>query len=182
MSEGEINQEILEIFMRNVRAPDQNWGDLKAQIAACNTGERKVHEMINRFGIETFRQGVGDLLDYAENQARAIIRDLPDGKYDFADYIDEDAVDGWPCRIKLSLEINEDNLILDFTGSDPQLESSMNMPTGGDPRHALVLVGVIYVLYSLDPRLYLNSGIARACRCILPSGTMVNPVFQLQWE
>ena len=177
MSEGEINQEILEVFMRNVRAPDQNWGDLKAQIAACNTGERKVHEMINRFGIETFRQGVGDLLDYAENQARAIIRDLPDGKYDFADYIDEDAVDGWPCRIKLSLEINEDNLILDFTGSDPQLESSMNMPTGGDPRHALVLVGVIYVLYSLDPRLYLNSGIARACRCILPSGTMVNPVF-----
>ena len=59
--------------------------------------------MINRFGIETFRQGVEDCLDCAENQARAIIRDLPDGKYDFADYIDEDAVDGWPCRIKLSL-------------------------------------------------------------------------------
>ena len=68
--------------------------------------------MINCLALKLFVKRVGDLLDYAENQARAIIRDLPDGKHDFADYIDEDAVDGWPCRIKLSLEINEDNLIL----------------------------------------------------------------------
>jgi N-methylhydantoinase B len=53
----------------------------------------------------------------------------------------------------------------------------MNIPTGGDPRHVLVLVGVVYVLYSLDPKLYLNSGITRICKCILPSGTMVNPEF-----
>ena len=113
--------------------------------------------MIERFGIDTFREGVGDLLDYAEKQARAIIRELPNGRYDFRDYIDEDAVNGWPCRLKLSLIIDDDELVLDFTGSDPQLESSMNMPTGGDPRHVLMLVGVVYVLYSLDPRLYLNS-------------------------
>ena len=177
LREGELNQKMLDVFLANVRAPDQNWGDLKAQIAACNTGERKVAEMIERFGIDTFRKGVGDLLDYAEKQARAIIRKLPNGRYDFRDYIDEDAVNGWPCRLKLSLIIDDDELVLDFTGSDPQLESSMNMPTGGDPRHVLMLVGVVYVLYSLDPRLYLNSGIARACRCILPSGTIVNPVF-----
>ncbi|MBK13288.1 MAG: hydantoin utilization protein B [Porticoccaceae bacterium] len=177
LREGELNQKMLDVFLANVRAPEQNWGDLKAQIAACNTGERKVAEMIERFGIDTFRKGVGDLLDYAEKQARAIIRELPNGRYNFRDYIDEDAVNGWPCRLKLSLIIHDDELVLDFTGSDPQLESSMNMPTGGDPRHVLMLVGVVYVLYSLDPRLYLNSGIARACRCILPSGTIVNPVF-----
>jgi N-methylhydantoinase B/oxoprolinase/acetone carboxylase alpha subunit len=50
--EGEIDRKLLDIFLTNVRAPDQNWGDLKAQIAACNTGERKVHEMIERFGVE----------------------------------------------------------------------------------------------------------------------------------
>lgn len=172
-----INQEILDIFFKNVRAPEQNWGDLKAQIAACNTGERKVQEMIKRFGIETFREGIPELLNYAENQARAIVRNLPNGKYEFWDYIDEDAVNGWPCRIKLTLVIEDETLILDFTGSDPQLESSMNIPTGGDPRHVLVLVGVVYVLYSLNPKLYLNSGITRICKCILPSGTMVNPEF-----
>jgi N-methylhydantoinase B len=177
LTEEGINQKILDIFLKNVRAPEQNWGDLKAQIAACNTGERKVQEMIKRFGIETFREGIPELLNYAENQARAIVRNLPNGKYEFWDYIDEDAVNGWPCRIKLTLVIEDETLILDFTGSDPQLESSMNIPTGGDPRHVLVLVGVVYVLYSLDPKLYLNSGITRICKCILPSGTMVNPEF-----
>ncbi len=174
---GKLNRQVLDIFFTNVRAPEQNWGDLKAQIAACNTGERKVKEMIARFGIDTFREGVHDLLDYAEAQARQIVRGLPDGTYTFADYIDEDAPNGWPCRLKLTLTIKDDELIFDFTGSDPQLESSLNMPTGGDERHVLMLVGMVYVLYSLDPSLFLNSGVARVCRCILPSGTIVNPVF-----
>ncbi|MCY3670332.1 MAG: hydantoinase B/oxoprolinase family protein, partial [Alphaproteobacteria bacterium] len=95
----------------------------------------------------------------------------------FADYMDEDSVDGRPCRMKLTVIVRDEELIFDFTGSDPQLESSLNMPTGGDERHVLLLVGMTYVLYSLDPSLYLNSGIARVCRCILPSGTMVNPEF-----
>lgn len=174
---GELNRQVLDIFLTNVRAPEQNWGDLKAQIAACNTGERKVKEMIARFGIETFRQGVADLLDYAEAQARQIVRGQPDGTYTFADYMDEDAPGGWPCRLRLALTIRGDELIFDFTGSDPQLESSLNMPTGGDERHVLLLVGMVYVLYSLDPALFLNSGVARVCRCIMPSGTICNPDF-----
>lgn len=174
---GELNRQVLDIFLTNVRAPEQNWGDLKAQIAACNTGERKVKEMIARFGVDTFKQGVADLLDYAEAQARQIVRGLPDGTYTFADYMDEDAPGGWPCRLKLALTIRGDELIFDFTGSDPQLESSLNMPTGGDERHVLLLVGMVYVLYSLDPALFLNSGVARVCRCIMPSGTICNPVF-----
>ena len=175
--EGELDRQVLDFFLTNVRAPEQNWGDLKAQIAACNTGERKVREMVARFGVDVFRDGVADLLDYAEAQARAIVRALPDGTYPFADYMDEDAVDGWPCRLKLTLVIDGDELVFDFTGSDPQLESSLNMPTGGDERHTLLMVGMTYVLYSLDPSLYLNSGVGRVCRCILPSGTIVNPKF-----
>lgn len=177
LMEGEINQQILDVFLKNVRAPEQNWGDLKAQIAACNTGERKVLEMIERFGVDVFKEGVADLLDYAEAQARAVVRGLPDGRYPFADFMDEDAPDGWPCRLMLTLIIDGDSLIFDFTGSDPQLESSLNIPTGGDERHTLLMVGLTYVLYSLDPTLFLNSGISRVCRCILPAGTIVNPVF-----
>lgn len=177
MEAGEVNREVLDVFLTNVRAPDQNWGDMKAQIAACNTGERKVKEMIERFGVETFKTGAEDLLDYAEAQARRIVRDLPDGVYPFADFMDEDSVDGWPCRLMLTLTVKGDELIFDFTGSDPQVESSLNLPSGGDPRHTLLMVGLTYVLYSLDPSLFLNAGIARVCRCILPSGTIVNPEF-----
>ena len=177
MRGGEINQDVLDILLTNVRMPEQNWGDLKAQLAAVNTGERRVHEMIEKFGIDTFRDGIDDLLDYAETQARAIIRGLPDGEYFFADYMDEDAVDGWPCRIALNLTIEGDSCVFDFSTSDPQLESSMNIPTGGEERHVMMLVGLVYVLYTLDPTLFLNSGVTRVCRCILPKGTIVNPEF-----
>ena len=176
-SAGVLNQPILDVIRTNVRVPDQNWGDLKAQVAAMNTGERKVKEMIARFGIETFRQGMFDLLDYAEAQTRALVRELPDGVYRFADYLDEDSVGGHPCRIALKLTIEGDSIEFDFTGSDPQLESSINMPTGGDPRHILMMVGMDYVLYSLDPSILLNSGMTRVCHCILPKGTIVNPEF-----
>ncbi len=177
MRGGEINQDVLDILLTNVRMPEQNWGDLKAQLAAVNTGERRVHEMIKKFGIDTFRDGIDNLLDYAETQARAIISGLPDGEYFFADYMDEDAVDGWPCRIALNLTIEGDSCVFDFSTSDPQLESSMNIPTGGEERHVMMLVGLVYVLYTLDPTLFLNSGVTRVCRCILPKGTIVNPEF-----
>ncbi len=174
---GEINDDVLSIMLANVRMPEQNWGDLKAQIAAMNTGERRVHEMIAKFGIETFKAGTAQLLDYAESQARAIVAGLPDGKFFFADYMDEDVVDGYPCRIALDVTIDGDELVFDFTGSDPQIEGSVNIPTGGEVRHALIMVGLVYVLYSLDTRLFLNSGVSRVCRCILPSGTIINPEF-----
>ena len=176
-SAGVLNQPILDVIRTNVRVPDQNWGDLKAQVAAMNTGERKVKEIIARFGIEAFRQGMYDLLDYAEAQTRALVRTLPDGVYRFADYLDEDSAGGHPCRIALKLTIDGDGIEFDFTGSDPQLESSINMPTGGDPRHILMMVGLDYVLYSLDPSILLNSGMTRVCNCILPKGTIVNPEF-----
>ncbi|MEQ9333923.1 hydantoinase B/oxoprolinase family protein [Thalassobaculum sp.] len=174
---GEINQEILNVLLANVRMPEQNWGDLKAQIASVNTGERRVHEMIAKFGVETFREGIAGLLDYAEAQARDIMRELPDGRYFFADYLDEDVAGGYPCRIALTLDIHGDGCTFDFTGSDPQIEGSVNMPTGGAERHALMMVGLVYVLYSLNPRLFLNSGVCRVCTCIMPDGTIVNPRF-----
>ncbi|MGK0170440.1 MAG: N-methylhydantoinase B [Gammaproteobacteria bacterium] len=174
---GELNTQLLDIMWTNVRVPEQNWGDLKAQVAAMNSGERKVHQMLEKFGVQTFREGINDILDYAEMQARRIVRDLPDGEYFFSDYIDEDAANGYPCRIALNVTIKGDSLVFDFTGSDPQLESSINMPTGGDKRHVLLLVGLVYVLYALDPRLLLNAGITRICECILPEGSVVNPQF-----
>ncbi len=174
---GEVNSQVLDILMANVRAPEQSWGDLKAQIAACNTGERKVREMIAKFGIDAFKQGVEDLLAYSEAQARAIVRRIPDGDYPFADYMDEDGVDGKPCRLSLVMGVRDGSLHFDFTGTDPQLESSLNIPTGGDERHTLLCVGLVYALYSLDTSLFLNSGIARILSSTLPQGSMINPQF-----
>lgn len=173
-SDGKFNDDVARIMTLNVRAPEQNWGDFKAQIASVNVGEKKIHEIIARFGVDDFLQGVEGILDYAEQQARAVIRTIPDGEYFYADYADEDSEGGNPCRIAITLRVTGDTLELDYTGSDPQLASSLNMPTGGRERHPLALVGVTYVLSTLDRSLLLNAGTLRPTRAILPSGTVMN--------
>lgn len=174
---GKLNRELLDVMLLNVRMPEQNWGDLKAQVAAMHTGERKVHEMIRRFGAGTFRQGIQDLLDYAEEQARLVIRRIPDGEYFFADYMDEDSVDGKPCRIAVNMVVEDDEIEFDYSESDPQVTASLNIPTGGDPRHVLLMVPYMYAIYTADPTVLLNSGLLRPARCIVPQGSIVNPRF-----
>lgn len=173
---GELDDDLLRVMMLNVRKPEQNLGDLKALIGALKTGERKVKAMVAKFGADRFVAGLGGLLDYAEHQARELIAAMPDGDYVFADFTDEDVAGGHPCRLALRLEIRGDSAVLDFTGSDPQVTASLNVPTGNDPRHTLLLVGVYYVLYTLNPALLLNRGLTRPFTCIAPEGSMLNPV------
>ncbi|MEQ6249429.1 hydantoinase B/oxoprolinase family protein [Sulfitobacter sp. HNIBRBA3233] len=177
VSGGVVNQQLIDTLMLNVRMPEQNRGDMNAQIAAVNTGEAKVHEMIRKFGVETVKNGIEDLLDMGETRARAVISDLPDGDFRFVDYLDEDGPDGVPVRLELNLQIRGDAVTLDFTGSDPQLKSALNMPTGGNPRHILMMVGYNYCLYTLDPSVPLNGGILRAATCIAPEGSILNPQY-----
>lgn len=173
---GVLDETLLEHMAINVRAPEQNRGDLKAQVAMLMTGERRVHEIIERFGVDQFKAGMKAMIDYSEEQARAIVAGMPDGQYFFAEYADEDSVGGKPLRVALNLKVEGNSLVFDFTGSDPQLNSSLNMPTGGKERHVLALVGLNYVLYSLQPDLLLNAGMLKVARCILPEGTIVNCV------
>ncbi len=171
---GRMNRLVADMIAANVRMPQQNLGDLHAQIASVNIGERKMHDIIRRFGFDTFIEGVEQILDLAEAQTRRILASVPDGDYFFADYADEDSVGGKPCRIALTLRVRGDEVELDYTGSDPQLGSSLNMPTGGRERHPLVMVGLTYVLYTLDNTLLLNAGTLRPARAVLPEGSVVN--------
>lgn len=174
--EGVFDDTILRIMTTNVRKPDLNLGDIKALVGALNTGERKILAMVKKFGKQAFLEGAEALLDHAEAQARSILRSMPDGTWEFVDYADEDSVEANPCRLKLTLTIRGDEAVLDFTGSDPQLGSSLNVPSGGDPRHTMLLVGVYYVLYTLNPNILLNTGLTRPFTCIAPKGSVLNPV------
>ncbi|WP_107676402.1 hydantoinase B/oxoprolinase family protein [Agrobacterium sp. LAD9] len=172
---GVLDETLVQVIRTNVRVPDQNWGDLKAQVAAVNTGEKRILGLVQKFGKTRLVDGLADLLDYGEAQARSVLNSLPDGTYHFTDYCDEDGVNGDPLRLKLTLRIEGDSAELDFTGTDPQTLSSMNVPTGGHPRHSLILVGVYYVLTALSPNITLNFGTTRPFTCVLPEGSVVNP-------
>ena len=177
VEEGVFDEMILRIMTANVRKPELNVGDIKALVGALTTGERKILAMVKKFGKEAFLEGVDALMDHSEAQAREVLRSMPDGTWEFADYADEDLAEANPMRLKLSLTIRGDEALLDFTGSDPQLGSSLNVPTGGDPRHSVLLVGIYYVLYTLNPSLLLNTGMTRPFTCITPEGSVLNPHF-----
>ncbi|HMK81420.1 MAG TPA: hydantoinase B/oxoprolinase family protein [Xanthobacteraceae bacterium] len=174
---GVLNEEIIQIAMTNVRAPEQNWGDLKALIAAVNTGERAVQRLVTRFGAEEFSAGVEGLLGYSEEQTRGIIRTIPDGTYSFEDYIDEDSEGGYPCRLALDMIVEGDSVVMDFRRSDPQLGSSLNVPTGGFERHTLLLIAIYMAFYTLKPGITINTGMTRPFRCITAKGSVLNPEF-----
>ncbi|MFZ4214765.1 hydantoinase B/oxoprolinase family protein, partial [Pantoea endophytica] len=177
LREGVLDEALLTLIKTNVRAPEQNIGDLHAQLAMLANGEKRVLEMIAHFGVDNFQHGMVALLDYAAQQAQRILESVPDGDYFFAEYADEDSVNGKPMRVAMTLKINGGRAILDYTGSDPQLLSSLNMPTGGMARHALALVGYHYVLYTLNPDILLNAGLDRVVECVLPEGSVMNAVY-----
>ncbi len=175
--QGVLNTDLVRVILTNVRIPEQNWGDLQALVAAVDAGEWRTLDLVKRFGADTVVDGFADLLDYAEAQARDVLRALPDGEYRFQEYCDEDGPDGDPLRLCLCLRIKGDGAELDFTGSDPQTLSSLNVPTGGHPRHSLLLVGAYYVLSALKPGIMLNFGTTRAFTCHVPAGSVLNPQF-----
>ncbi len=175
MTRGELNQEVLSILLANCRIPELNWGDIKAQLAGLNTAERRIHDLIARYGSEPVRHGIDDVLDYAEAQARRVISDMPDGTYRFTDYLETDHVlKGRLQRIQVTVTIDGSDMTLDFTGTDPQIQAAFNMATGGKHGHWMISFGLVSLLRTMAPDLILNSGAVRPFRLVLPIGSLVN--------
>ena len=105
---GELNQDVLNLILDNCRIPEMNWGDIKAMCASVNSCDRRVQEMIRKFGVETVVEGIDAVLDYAEQRARAALRTIPDGTYRFYDYMEDDLQSEVPIRIKVAVTVRGD--------------------------------------------------------------------------
>ena len=103
---GEPDEALLAMIRVNVRVPEMTLGDLRAQVAACHTGERAVHELVRRYGPDTFRACTADLIDYTERLVRAEIARWPDGTHTFTDYMDSDGVGGPPVKLHVALTVS----------------------------------------------------------------------------
>ncbi len=173
---GVPNEELKELILGNCRTPDANWGDFKAMVAGLNTGERRVAEMIAKFGAETFLAGTEELLANAEARAREVIATMPKGTYSFVDYLEDDARTAIPVRIAVAMTVRDDEVHLDFAGSDPQVAAAYNIPTGGR-RHPFLATALIVYFKTRDPLIPLNAGLMRPISMRLPAGSVVNPDF-----
>lgn len=171
---GKLNQEILNVILANCRIPDQNWGDIKALIAALNICERRIGQLIGQYGVDPMTQGIRDLLDYGEQRAKQILREVPDGEYVFSDYVEADYATPYFARIKVCVRVEGSSVHLDFTGTDVQVRAALNLPTFGKPNQWVVL-GIVNFLRTSDRALPLNRGILRSVDVHIPEGTLLNP-------
>lgn len=172
---GELNQELVDIMLLNSRIPQLNWGDLKALFAALAAAEKRLDETIARYGVNRVRQGCVDLLDYAEDRARRIVAAIPDGDYVFSDYMELDLIGDPPARIKLTMKVRGSDILLDFTGTDPQVRAALNLPSAGKNHH-FITGGIVNFFFALDKEIPLNKGILRPFSVVAPAGTIVNSV------
>ncbi len=172
---GLLDEAFLELFLSNCRIPEQNWGDLKAMMAAINTAEQKMRNLTGKFGVETVRQAMEDMLNWTEQRVRALIEEIPDGEYTFSDYMDDD-LNGAPIRLQVTLKIRGGEIELDYTGTDPQVNAAFNLPAFGE-RHPFLSQGLINYAFSEDPHIPLTGGVVRPFRNTVPEGTIMNPLY-----
>ena len=172
---GQLNEDIVKLILINCRIPDQNWGDIKAELASLATASRRVKELAVRYGVEAVKNGIADLLTSAEQRARQIISRIPEGRYFASDYMELDAPVARTVRIALTMQVVSDELHLDFTGSDLQLKAAFNLPTYGQPGHYMLSLAILNYFRTLDPDIPYNAGLTRPLKMVLPQGTIVNP-------
>ncbi len=171
---GVLDEQLRQLILANCRIPDQNWGDIKALLASLTVCERRMKQLVDRYGFDAIDEGIDLLMDYGDERARQILAKIPAGTYEFHDYVEIDYVSPYYLRIKVKLTVGNGEVKLDFTGTDPQVRAALNLPSFGRPNQWLVL-GIVNFLRTSDPHLPLNRGILRSTSVEVPQGSVLNP-------
>ena len=168
---GVANETMFDLLAINVRLPDKVLGDIRAEIAAANMGERQFLDLVERYGASTVRRYMDAVLEYSEQRVRQEISGLPDGTYEFTHYIDGDNIESGDVTIKLKMVIDGDGISVDFTGSSPQVKAGINSPFPFT--QSSVWGGLRQIM---DPDIPNSSGSHHPIVVTAPEGTIVNPV------
>ena len=174
MKAGVLNEELLGIILANCRIPEQNWGDMKALLAALTIADRRIGQVVAQYGLAEVEQNIRGLMAYGAHRAREILSTIPDGEYLFSDYVEADFASRYFVRIKVRVVADHGDLTLDFSGTDTQVRAAMNLPTYGKPNQWVVL-GIVNFLRTSDRALPLNRGILASVKVHIPEGTVLNP-------
>ena len=177
---GAMNNDVLAMLLNNVRTPDEREGDLGAQIAACHTGAERLRDVCSRYGVDHAHRAAADLQQYSEELMRAFLQQVPAGEYIAQDFLDGDGITDRPVKIMVNVQVHQTGahrgrarsshmVTVDFTGSDPQVEGSVNAVA------AITYSACFYVFRCLlTEDVPAAAGLMRPIRVIAPEGTIVN--------
>ncbi|MCR4404923.1 MAG: hydantoinase B/oxoprolinase family protein [Candidatus Acetothermia bacterium] len=173
---GRPNEDVLRLIRANTRVPDAVLGDIRAMIAAVRTGSKRLGEVIERYGLGVTLGAIREILDQGERMSRAAIRRIPNGTYSAEAILDGDGNDDAPLdeklRLKVTIVVKNEEMTIDFTGTDRQCRGPMNVPlpsTISSARYGFKIV--------TTPHLPNNEGFFRPLKIIVPEGSFLNPRF-----
>jgi N-methylhydantoinase B len=169
---GARNETLWTVIETNVRLPVRLFGDLRAQLAACEVAEKQFLEQVARYGTDTVKVYMAEVMDYAERLARAAVSELPDGEFSFEDWIDDDGVEfGKPIRLFVTVRKEGDRMSFDWTGSAKQVKGAINSTLS--VTQAASYTALRSILPGTIPN---NDGVFRVIDVTAPPGTITNVV------
>jgi len=169
---GKLRKDVWDLIFANIRY-DIVEEDIKAEMGGCVVGERGIKALLEKHGVERFGNHVEYLFDVTENMVRNEIRNIPDGTYHGESLVFYDGIhDGSTMKINLNVNVREDEITFDFSGSSPQTEGFVNAPYAATASAVLLTF-----LMLINPDIPHNDGITRPIRIINPEGSFLNARF-----
>jgi N-methylhydantoinase B/oxoprolinase/acetone carboxylase alpha subunit len=171
-SRGEEVTDIWKILLSNVRVPRDIHGDMRAMFGSLKVAEGRLLELVRKYGKATVGACMEEAKNYSERRMRAEIAELPDGRFEFEDYLDDDGVSEDDYKVRVAVTVRGTDVIIDFTGSSPQAKGNINATFG-------VAASMSYaaMLMLTDPHIPANHGAFRPIKLIAPPGTIVNATY-----
>jgi N-methylhydantoinase B len=172
---GKLNEDLLDMILANSRVPTMNYFDLMAIVAACRTADKRVREMCDRFGKDTYIAGCEALLQRTHDAMKQlIVMCLPETPLEFEDYIDDDGRGNGPYKMKLTIYRKGHEAYFDWTGTDPQAPGPINFYLNEEMFK--MFIGV-YLIMVFDPQILFNDGFYPLLHVTIPEGSLLNPKF-----
>ena len=165
---GEPQEDVLRLIFNNVRLPEMNRADLFAIVAGCRAGEKRVIELCERFGKETYLAGLQALLDRTYEAMRTLIQlAIPEEPQSFEDWVDDDGLGNGPYKMKLTIWREGDHAFFDWSGTDPQALGPINFYLSEGMFK--MFIG-IYLIMVNDPQILFNDGFYPLLHVVMPEG------------
>ena len=166
---GEISSDIFELVIAQIRSKRETRGDFRAQVAANNSGVRRLGALVEQVGLEKVSFYMDRLVEYTRERAIAEVAKLPRGEFIADGVVDNDGFSDEPVKLKVRIVIDDEGVLFDFTGCDPQRRAPVNST------YSQTFAACAYVLKCLiDQDVPVNAGFYEQVRLVAPEGTVVN--------
>ena len=169
IEQGKMNQTFMSEILSSIRSGSAAQGDFSAQISANNAGVERLCSLISSLDATSFLTALSKLNDYGERLAKSVISDIPNGEYVFSDFMDDDGLGNFDLKITATINVKDENVFVDFTGTTDQTEGNINCPL------SVAAAAVYYVFRCLMPnQTPACAGSFKPITLTAPEGCLIN--------